>query len=265
MGLHIAHWQIAGKTLAPLEFNEVLYTIHRGIITAGFIFMGITIIGTLVVGRFFCSWMCHILALQDASSWLLNKLHIKPHHVRSRFFYFIPFLVAIYLFILPQIEKIYVGATDGGLKVLSDRKEGWASFTTTDFWRNLPDGITLTTFFVLWIPNCLFSGIKDFLSVCLPLRGIVCHNRQVCSGKIILSGDCNQCGLCTASCNSHILVHKEIKQFGKVVDHNCLKDLDCVQVCPNDALSFGFTKPSGLKSLPGELQQRSMIFLNWRM
>jgi len=65
MGLHIAHWKLAGRTLAPLEFNEVLYTVHLGIVTAGFLFMGLTMVATLVAGRFFCSWMCHMVALQD--------------------------------------------------------------------------------------------------------------------------------------------------------------------------------------------------------
>ena len=54
MGLHIADWKLAGRTLAPLEFNEVLYTVHLGIVTAGFLFMGLTILATLVAGRFFC-------------------------------------------------------------------------------------------------------------------------------------------------------------------------------------------------------------------
>ena len=84
IGLHIAHWLATGQTLAPLEFNEVLHTLHLGIITAGFLFMALTIVGTLVAGRFFCSWGCHILALQDLSAWLLDKLEIRPQPIRSR-------------------------------------------------------------------------------------------------------------------------------------------------------------------------------------
>ena len=72
---------------------------------------------------------------------------------------------------------------------------------------------------------------------------------RVAPGKIKLTGDCTQCGKCTAICSSHIQVQKEVIQFNKVVDPNCLKDLDCVQVCPENALSFGFTKPSGFLSL----------------
>ena len=48
IALHIAHWLVTGRTLAPLEFNEVLHTLHLGVITAGFLFMALTVVGTLV-------------------------------------------------------------------------------------------------------------------------------------------------------------------------------------------------------------------------
>lgn len=36
---HIVHWRFAGRTLAPLELSEVMYTLELGIVTAGFVFM----------------------------------------------------------------------------------------------------------------------------------------------------------------------------------------------------------------------------------
>jgi tetratricopeptide (TPR) repeat protein len=39
-------------------------------------------------------------------------------------------------------------------------------------------------------------------------------------------------------------VHAEVKQYGMVVDPGCMKCMDCVSVCPNDALYFGFGKPA---------------------
>ena len=39
------------------------------------------------------------------------------------------------------------------------------------------------------------------------------------------------------------MVHAEVKQYGMVVDPGCMKCMDCVSVCPNDALYFGFGKP----------------------
>jgi len=41
-----------------------------------------------------------------------------------------------------------------------------------------------------------------------------------------------------------VLVHAEVKQYGMVVDPGCMKCMDCISVCPNDALYFGFGKPS---------------------
>ena len=39
-------------------------------------------------------------------------------------------------------------------------------------------------------------------------------------------------------------MHAEVKQYGMVVDPGCMKCMDCVSVCPNDALYFGFGKPT---------------------
>jgi len=35
-----------------------------------------------------------------------------------------------------------------------------------------------------------------------------------------------------------------VKQYGMVVDPGCMKCMDCISVCPNDALYFGFGKPT---------------------
>ena len=72
-GIHIAHWRLHGSTLAPLELNEVLYTVELGILTAGFLFMVVALLSVFVFGRFFCSWMCHILVLEDLAAWLAEE------------------------------------------------------------------------------------------------------------------------------------------------------------------------------------------------
>jgi ferredoxin len=41
-----------------------------------------------------------------------------------------------------------------------------------------------------------------------------------------------------------VIVHAEVKEYGMVVDPGCMKCMDCVSVCPNDALYFGFGKPA---------------------
>lgn len=251
MGIHIAHWKIAGSTLAPLELNEVLYTLHLGIITAGFIFMGITLLGSIIFGRFFCSWMCHILALQDFSEWLLAKLRIKPKPINSRAFLFVPVAALLYLFVWPQVERVMRGEALPALHMQTD-SQSWASFITNDFWRNLPSiPITMLTFFVCGFVIIYFLGTRSFCQQVCPYGVLFSFADKFAPGKIKLTGDCTQCGICTAHCSSHILIHKEIEQFGQVVNSNCLKDLDCVAVCPEDAIKFKFTKPAFFKTLAG--------------
>jgi Tfp pilus assembly protein PilF/ferredoxin len=43
-----------------------------------------------------------------------------------------------------------------------------------------------------------------------------------------------------------VRVHQEVRDYGMVVDPGCMKCMDCVSVCPNDALSFAFAKPAFL-------------------
>lgn len=249
---HIAHWLVSGRTLAPLEFNEVLHTLHLGIITAGFLFMALTVVGTLIAGRFFCSWACHILALQDLSAWLLGKLRIRPQPIRSRTLLWAPTLAVLYLFVWPQVARVAAGHGLQPLRVQTDG-DGWGSFATNDFWRNLPGpGITLLTFAVVGGLTVYLLGTRGFCRYACPYGAIFGLADRLAPGRIKLVGDCSQCGLCTANCQSQILVHKEVARFGKVVDSRCLKDLDCVAVCPNQALAYGFTKPSFGRSLNDE-------------
>ena len=44
MAAHVTHWIVTGKTLAPLELNEVMYTFELGIVTAGFLFMAVAVL-----------------------------------------------------------------------------------------------------------------------------------------------------------------------------------------------------------------------------
>ncbi|MBI2271170.1 MAG: 4Fe-4S binding protein [Bacteroidetes bacterium] len=243
IGLHIAHWKISGCSLAPLELNEVSYTLHLGMITAGFIFMSAAVISTLIVGRFFCSWGCHLLALQDLSSWLLSKAGIRPKPVRSRMLLWIPILAMFNLFIFPLAKRLWEGNGLPDFHVVSDVHQ-WSSFISNNLWRNLPGpGITVLTFVVCGFLMIYFLGSRSFCNYACPYGAIFSVVDRLAPGRIALTGDCTQCGLCTARCQSDIRVHEEINRFGMVVNPACLKDLDCVSVCNEQAIHFSFTSP----------------------
>ncbi|MHC4947300.1 MAG: 4Fe-4S binding protein, partial [Planctomycetota bacterium] len=248
IGLHIAHWKIAGRTLAPLELNEVMYTLELGVITAGFIFMAAAFLSAALFGRFFCSWGCHILALEDLSAWLLKRVGIRPKPVRARLLLLVPPAALFYMFIWPQITRIAQGRSFPGFRLATD-SEGWASFVTNDFWRNLPGpGVALLTFAVCGFAIVYFLGSRSFCRYACPYGVVFALGDRVAPLRLKATGDCSKCGRCTAVCQSNLRVHEELAAFGTIVSPSCLKDLDCMSVCPERAIGYGLAKPALFKS-----------------
>jgi polyferredoxin len=263
MGVHVAHWKLAGRTLVPLELNEVMYTLELGIVTAGFLFMVAACLATLVFGRFFCSWGCHILALEDLCAWLLARAGIRPKPVRSRVLLLVPPAAMFYMFIWPQLARLAAGGPAPRVRILGDA-EGWASFMTSEFARNLPGPwITLLTFAVCGFAIVYVLGSRAFCAYICPYGALFAVADRFAPGRIIAAGDCSNCGACTAACQSRVRVHTELLKFGTVVNPACMKDLDCVSACPTGAVRYGFTRPPLLRSLFGFRRARVPYDFGW--
>src|SRR4029077_5219304 len=84
IAVHIAQWLITGLTVSPVEPSESMYTLRDGVGNAGFVFFVLAIGSTLLFGRFFCGWGCHIVAVQDLCSWIMMRIGLKPRPFRSR-------------------------------------------------------------------------------------------------------------------------------------------------------------------------------------
>lgn len=256
IGLHIAHWKLHGRTLAPLELNEVMHTLELGVVTAGFLLMATAVVSVFFFGRFFCSWGCHLLALQDLAAAMLGRLGIRPVPFRSRALRWIAAGAAFYMFVWPQVARLVVQrvpaaeATLGArpefrLRVLGD-DEGWASFLTTDFARNLPGpGITLLTFVVCGFVAIWLLGSRAFCRNLCPYGAVFSLTDRFARRRVVLSGDCTACGRCTAVCDSGISVFEEVRRHGAVTSGDCLKDLDCIAVCPTRGLEIAAHQPPG--------------------
>lgn len=246
--LHIIHWRVSGKTLAPLELNEVMYTLELGVITAGFLFMCLLVLGTLIFGRFFCSWACHIMVLQDLCGWLLRRIGIRAKPIRARLFLLIPPLTALYMFVWPQLVRAWESRALPTFHLATDA-QGWASFSTTNFWRNLPGPwIIALTFLVCGFAIVYLLGSRTFCTYVCPYGAVFALADRFSPGKILVNDRCQQCARCTAACTSGVRVHDEIRLHKMVVNPACLKDLDCVAACPQQALRYGFARPALFKS-----------------
>ena len=236
---HVAHYLAAGRSLSPVEPSESMYTLELGRVNAGFIFFILAIASTLVFGRFFCGWGCHLVALQDFCGFLMKKLGIRPRPFRSRLLLMVPAFLAFYMFVWPTLMRFLVGSPNGPFPGFTNH------LITADFWRTFAGPL----FAGLTFGSCGFAavytlGAKGFCTYGCPYGAVFGAADRLSMGRILVSDACEQCGHCTATCTSNVLVHDEVRRFGMVVDPGCMKCMDCISVCPKNALRFGFAMPS---------------------
>lgn len=230
--VHLAHWRVRGSTLSPVEPSESMQTLELGYVNAGFLMFAVATLATLVLGRFFCGWACHVVAYQDAAAWLLGKFSLRPRPIRSRLLVWVPLAAAFYMFAWPTIARWLEGREFAGFK---------AHFSTESFWATFPGpGIALLTIFVDGFLIVVLLGAKGFCTYGCPYGAVFGFVDRASRARIRVTDACEGCGHCTATCTSNVLVHLEVARFGQVVDSGCMKCLDCVNVCPKDALYFGF-------------------------
>ena len=237
---HIIQWLLTGRTVSPVEPSESMATLQTGAVNAGFIFFTLAIFATLIFGRFICGWGCHILALQDFCAWLLKKIGLRPKPFRSRLLVFVPLITALYMFVFPSVYRAFTLSKNE--TVVPHLTNG---LLTDNFWETFPSvAVAVPFLFVCGFMTVYFLGQKGFCTYACPYGGFFGLADKFSPVRIRVTDSCNQCGNCTAVCTSNVVVHAEVKQYGMVVDPGCMKCLDCVSVCPNDALYLGFGKPA---------------------
>ncbi len=244
---HVVQWLVMGVTVAPLEPSESMETVKEGIITVGTVLFSAALLSTLIFGRFFCGWGCHILALEDLCLWLLRKVDIRPHAFRSRFLLLLPLGLALYMFVWPLAYRLAIAPyTRPGLH--------WPGFTwrliVEDYWKTFPGVLVAIPFLLICgFATVYLLGGKGYCTYACPYGGFFAPLDRFARGRIRVTDACEHCGHCTSVCTSNVRVHEEVRDFGMVVDPGCMKCMDCISVCPNDALYFGFG-PSAAASAP---------------
>lgn len=247
--VHIGHWLATGSTITPVEPSEAMQFTKEGVINAGLIFFALAILSTLVLGRWFCGWGCHLVALQDLARWLLARARIRPRPIRSRVLGMVPLLAFLYMFIAPLLgplaDRIASAITRQPPVGLTLWSQTSTHFLTSDFWGTFPGWLSATlTFLVCGFLIIYVLGAKGFCATGCPYGAIFAVADRFAPLRIRVTDDCTQSGHCTAVCSSNVRVHEEVRDFRMVVDPGCMKCLDCVSVCPNHALFVGWRKPA---------------------
>ena len=243
--VHIVVWALSkkygwfgGATLTPIEPSECMELVKNGVLNAGAIFFILALISTLVFGRWFCGWGCHVVLLQDGCYWLLRKFGIRPKPFRSRLLMWFPFALGVYMFIWPLFYRLAVAP-------VTQPELQWPELsthlTTTEFWNTFPPAhIAIPFLFICGFLTVYVLGAKGFCSYGCPYGGFFKPLDKASPMRIRVNDNCGQCGKCTAACTSNVRVHEEVNIHKMVIDSGCMKIMDCVDACPNEALSVGF-------------------------
>ncbi len=246
---HVVHWVLSGRTLSPVEPSESMETLEQGVLNAGFIFFALAIVSTLIFGRYFCGWGCHVVALQDLCGWFMKKLGVRPKPFRSRLLMFVPLILALYMFVWPSFKRVALGpALEAAgldwpiwLRPVGDIEHFESELLVEDFWATFPDWYIAVPFLAICgFATVYFLGAKGFCTYGCPYGGFFAPAEKVAPFRIRVTDACAHCGHCTAVCTSNVRVHEEVRDFGMVVDPGCMKCMDCISACPNDALYAGW-------------------------
>ncbi len=266
MAAHIIQWVVMGSTVSPVEPSESMMTLEHGIINAGAVLFALALVSTLIFGRFFCGWLCHVVALQDACAWLMNKMGIRPKPFRSRLLLWVPLALGFYMFIWPNFKRWVVfpaieaagGSIPAWLKPVPDIAVWRSEMIVDDFWATFPAWYIAVPFLLICgFATVYFLGAKGFCTYACPYGGLFAPAEKVAPVRIRVTDACSHCGHCTSVCTSNVRVSEEVRDFGMVVDPGCMKCMDCVAACPNDALYLGLGAPAiGKKTRDKESRKR---------
>ncbi len=276
IALHMLQWWYSGmadgrrETLTPVEPSESMWALERGLVNAGTVMFALAILATALFGRFFCGWLCHVVAVQDACAWLMKKFGIHPKPWRSRLLLYFPLGLAIYMFLWPTFRREVLVKLIGEQQTITNAAgvtrtinafpphlswigqpiafpaEGLRThFMTEDFWATFPPWyVAIPYFLVCGFAIVYFLGAKGFCTYGCPYGGFFGPVDRLAPVRIRVTDACNHCGHCTAVCTSNVRVSDEVHEYGAVVDPGCMKCMDCVSVCPNDALYVGLGAPA---------------------
>lgn len=212
------------------------------IVNAGLIFFSLAVMSTAIFGRWICGWACHLVAVQDFSRWLLARLHIRPKPLRSRLLGAVPTVAFAYMFLVPLLYRAWEYFS-GNSQATAPWAVASVRLTTNDMWATFPGWLTSGVILVFCGFLIIYLlGAKGFCTNACPYGAIFGLADQFAPLRVRVTSACEGCGHCTAACTSNVRVHEEVRRFGRIVDPGCMKCLDCVSVCPKNALYYGWQR-----------------------
>ncbi len=247
-----------------LEFDPLVMLAN--ILSTGYVYRylgwGLLILGvTLLFGRVFCNWICPYGTLHQFIGWLFNtrtgKLRIDSNRYQDMFYF--KYAILIVMLIMAAFGSLQIGlldpiclmyrtfatviapAVDMGLVQLSNGAEALHVETTVFDTLKFKPGVEARVFQgSFWIGLVLMALVganvvipRFFCRTLCPLGALLGVISRYSLFRI--SRDvhkCTDCNLCLTRCEG------AADPMGKVRLSECFSCMNCIDDCPEDALSF---------------------------
>jgi ferredoxin len=245
----------------PLAAISTTISTHR--LYAPLIWSILTIILTILIGRFFCGWVCPFGALHQFVSYLSHKnktvselvsLHKYRKSQNIKYYILIAFLI---IAAVPSLQNLQIGLLDPiplftrtvNILLLPIVDNSINIFSTTDrFYRIAP--LTLTVFLIFVILN-FFVPRFFCLHIC-PLGAIFGLLNRFSIWRISRNSNCTDCKLCNAHCQGSCQPSETLKQS------ECLLCLNCLDDCKFNAIDFNTLSSDTIQVSP-DISRRGFL------
>lgn len=244
--------------MAKIQFLPAILALNVAVI------VGLVIL-TLLVGRIYCSVICPLGVMQDIIAWvskrkmfrkkktkLANKYTYSPTKRVLRALVLLLFLIlmiaglnTLAIFIAPYsaygriatnlMQPLYLWANNG-LAAIAEHFESYM-FYSVDVWMRsaVSLGVAIGTFIIIAI--LAWRGGRTYCNTICPVGtvlGYVSHFSLF--GPVFDKNKCNGCGLCARNCKASCIDAKN----HHVDMTRCVTCGDCMEVCAQKAVTFGF-------------------------
>ncbi len=270
-----------------LEFDPLV--MFANMLSTGYVYRylgwGLVILAvTLLFGRVFCNWICPYGTLHQFIGWLFNvrngKLRIDSNRYRNMFYF--KYAILIVMLIMAAFGSLQIGlldpiclmyrtfataiapAVDMGLVELSDGAKAMSVETTFFDALKFKPGVEARVFQgSFWIGAMIVALVganvvipRFFCRTLCPLGGLLGVFSRFSLFRINRDvHKCTDCNLCLTRCEG------AADPMGQVRLSECFSCMNCIDDCPEDALSFTMFGLDTKQVVAGpEISRRRVVF-----